>query len=210
MKNYYEILEIDKNASQEIIDKAYKTLVKKYHPDLQTSQEAKIKCEEKIKEINEAYDTINNPELRAEYDNMLSQKTDNSQKVEHNSVYEKPPQPSNSQNSAQESYEYKLKEELRRKYEQEQKIREQQEQQRQYQEVINKAYHDAYIQDLKNRGYKIRYKKTLNDYLRSGIALLIAIGIIFLILQLPFVKDYFHQLYLDNPVIRTFVDTFIK
>ena len=34
-KNYYDILEVNKNASQEIIEKAYKTLVKKYHPDLQ-------------------------------------------------------------------------------------------------------------------------------------------------------------------------------
>ncbi|MBO6244107.1 MAG: DnaJ domain-containing protein, partial [Clostridia bacterium] len=35
MKNYYEILEINENASQEIIEKVYKVLVKKYHPDLQ-------------------------------------------------------------------------------------------------------------------------------------------------------------------------------
>ena len=34
-ENYYEILEVNKNASPEIIEKAYKTLVKKYHPDLQ-------------------------------------------------------------------------------------------------------------------------------------------------------------------------------
>ena len=34
-KNYYKILEIDQDASEEIIEKAYKTLVKKYHPDLQ-------------------------------------------------------------------------------------------------------------------------------------------------------------------------------
>ena len=38
MKNYYEILEVDKNASQEVIEKAYKALAKKYHPDLQQSQ----------------------------------------------------------------------------------------------------------------------------------------------------------------------------
>ena len=35
MKNYYEILEVDSKASPEVIEKAYKTLVKKYHPDLQ-------------------------------------------------------------------------------------------------------------------------------------------------------------------------------
>ena len=55
MKNYYEILEVDKNASDEIIKVAYKALVKKYHPDLKEGN-AKINAEDKIKQINEAYD----------------------------------------------------------------------------------------------------------------------------------------------------------
>ena len=38
-ENYYDILEVSKNASPEIIEKAYKTLVKKYHPDLQKNEE---------------------------------------------------------------------------------------------------------------------------------------------------------------------------
>ena len=50
MKNYYELLEVDKNASKEVIDKAYKILVKKYHPDLQ-DESSKLKCEQKIKKI---------------------------------------------------------------------------------------------------------------------------------------------------------------
>ena len=39
MKDYYGILEVNEKASQEIIEKAYKTLVKKYHPDLYSSVE---------------------------------------------------------------------------------------------------------------------------------------------------------------------------
>ena len=38
-KNYYEILQVDKKASQEIIEKAYKLLAKKYHPDLREDVE---------------------------------------------------------------------------------------------------------------------------------------------------------------------------
>ena len=47
-KNYYDILEINRNASPEIIEKAYKTLVKKYHPDNGGDMEV-------MKAINEAY-----------------------------------------------------------------------------------------------------------------------------------------------------------
>ncbi|MBQ2938058.1 MAG: J domain-containing protein, partial [Clostridia bacterium] len=66
-KNYYDILEVNKNASPEIIEKAYKTLVKKYHPDLQENN-LKNKFEEKIKEINEAYEILSNSEKRKNYD----------------------------------------------------------------------------------------------------------------------------------------------
>ena len=71
MENYYKILEVDKDASQEIIEKAYKTLVKRYHPDLQTGID-KINSEEKIKKINEAYDILSDKEKRQNYDNKLN------------------------------------------------------------------------------------------------------------------------------------------
>lgn len=70
MKNYYEILEVDKNASKEIIDKAYRTLVKKYHPDLKEQNE-KNQAETKIKEINEAYDILSDELKRSEYNKTL-------------------------------------------------------------------------------------------------------------------------------------------
>ena len=41
MKDFYRILEVDRKASIDVIEKAYKVLAKKYHPDLQTTQEAK-------------------------------------------------------------------------------------------------------------------------------------------------------------------------
>ena len=72
MKNYYEILEVDKNASNEIIKNAYKTLVKKYHPDLNEDDE-KENAEEAIKKINEAYDVLSNPESKAKYDATLTE-----------------------------------------------------------------------------------------------------------------------------------------
>lgn len=70
MKNYYEILEVSENASNEVIEKAYKTLAKKYHPDMQHSNNLRF-AENKFKELTEAYETLSNPALRKQYDNKL-------------------------------------------------------------------------------------------------------------------------------------------
>ena len=67
MKNYYEILEVNKKASKEVIEKAYKVLIKKYHPDVQTSQR-RLEADRKTKEINEAYEVLSNDFLREQYD----------------------------------------------------------------------------------------------------------------------------------------------
>lgn len=68
MKNYYEILEVSQKASIEVIEKAYKALVKKYHPDGTKNKEI---TEEKIKSINEAYAVLSNEFLREQYDREI-------------------------------------------------------------------------------------------------------------------------------------------
>jgi curved DNA-binding protein CbpA len=69
MKTYYTILGIKENASPKEIKSAYKTLMKKYHPDVYKGD---LKQAEKISsEINVAYDVLGNPTSRAEYDQML-------------------------------------------------------------------------------------------------------------------------------------------
>ena len=73
MKNYYEILEVNQKTSKEVIEKAYKVLVKKYHPDLYTG-EKKQYAEKKIKEINEAYNILSDEFLREQYDNELEKR----------------------------------------------------------------------------------------------------------------------------------------
>ena len=65
-RDYYEVLGIAKDASPEEIKKAYRTLAKKYHPDVST--EPKEVAEAKFKEISEAYEVLSDPEKRSLYD----------------------------------------------------------------------------------------------------------------------------------------------
>ncbi|WP_411680949.1 J domain-containing protein [Clostridium thailandense] len=65
MDNYYEILGVDRNASQDEIKKAFRKLAKQHHPDV---NHGTSESEEKFKKINEAYNVLNKENLRKEYD----------------------------------------------------------------------------------------------------------------------------------------------
>ena len=76
MKNYYDELEVSHSASKEVIEKVYKVLAKKYHPDT-TKEIDKIAAEEKFKIISEAYEVLSNDEKRKKYDIELEQSNPN-------------------------------------------------------------------------------------------------------------------------------------
>ena len=67
-RDYYEILGVDRDASDNEIKKAFRRLARQHHPDLQSDPELKKKAEEKFKETNEAYEVLSNPESRKRYD----------------------------------------------------------------------------------------------------------------------------------------------
>lgn len=214
-ENYYDILEINKNASPEIIEKAYKTLVKKYHPDLQEN-DLKIKYEEKIKKINEAYEVLSDSEKRKNYDFILKndeisiddynnlyneninlkneinylknnlnnyKKNYNNNSINNNNI-------SNNNYASMNNIENKINQKINN--------------------AVNQAYYDAYIQDLKNRGYKIKYKKTLKDFLALILTILIIFSVGFILWNIPFTKNYLINLYNENLALQFIVNIFIN
>lgn len=178
-KNYYEILEVDKNASQEIIKKAYSTLAKRYHPDLQPP-EKKIKAEERFKLINEAYEILSNNELRSQYNNQL---IDNYvPKDLYNSIYEENIQlkkiineindaPINQSNNYKSNTSYDDFKNYQR-------------------QSINNTYNQTYNQ-VNNNEYYDSYsnKKNILDYLKNIFSIIFTIIIVILIWNTPIVKN---------------------
>ena len=64
-RDYYEVLGVDKNASEAEIKRAYRKVAKKYHPDMNPGDK---EAEEKFKEAAEAYEVLSDPEKKSKYD----------------------------------------------------------------------------------------------------------------------------------------------
>lgn len=222
-KNYYDILQINQNASPEIIEKAYKTLAKKYHPDLQEEVNKK-EAEEILKEINEAYEVLSNPDKKALYDQNL--KNEGISQEDYDKIYYQNEELkkeinnlknniSNTTTSSDINLNSFNKNSQQNQADIDKIIREEQEleykkRQLQYQEQIEQAreqaYHDAYIQDLKNRGYKIKYKKSFKNYLKGIFSIIILIVILILLWQIPFIKNFFIDIYENNQSLQNLIN----
>ncbi|RLA17167.1 MAG: J domain-containing protein, partial [Gammaproteobacteria bacterium] len=65
-QDYYSVMGVDRDASQDEIKRAYKKLARKYHPDVSKDPDA----EARFKEVGEAYQVLKDPEKRAAYDQV--------------------------------------------------------------------------------------------------------------------------------------------
>ncbi|MBS3765797.1 molecular chaperone DnaJ [Candidatus Bipolaricaulota bacterium] len=66
-KDYYDVLGVDEDASEDEIKKAYRKKAKKYHPDMNPDLDQE-EAEEKFKEVTEAYEVLSDPDKKAQYD----------------------------------------------------------------------------------------------------------------------------------------------
>ncbi len=186
MKNYYEILEVDKNASYEIIEKAYKTLAKKYHPDLQNSD----KSQNKMQQINEAYEILSNDFKRREYDEKLQKQ--NVSIEEYNKIIQ--------ENN-------KLRRDLQRITASNNEMNSNQ--------IDGLQFVRRYYRQMKKvSGQQIQYnqnKKKISIEKIKGLIIyvLVIIAIILVLAVVPISRNFFVNLYNTNTVIKMIVDIII-
>ena len=218
-QNYYEILEVNKNASPEIIEKAYKTLVKKYHPDLQ-QDENKNKYEEKIKKINEAYDILSDPEKRKKYD--LNLKNTEISINDYNSLYQENINLKNNLNILKEKLNYLNN--IQNNYEiNNLNYNNLENNKNNYSEnflnnnLNSNKNNENYYKNTKNNYnnyYNLKlnklfnFKKRLKDLLALIITILIFIFIFFILWHIPFTKNYLIKLYNENSILQFFINLF--
>lgn len=208
-KTLYEILEVSENASGEIIEKAYKTLAKKYHPDLQEEANKK-QAEAMMKKINEAYEILGNEEKRSRYDGELAEKR-NMEEMQRQNVnqnyqgYNMQYQDNAVNNVNSANYDYE-KERLRY----ERKLQEEElKQRRKMQEDLNREYNNAYENYLRSLGYRIKHRWT-KENTRDLLITIGVIVVVFIILWfIPPTHDWMVNFYESNPIIKTFIDIII-
>ena len=189
MKNYYEILEVDKNASEEVIEKAYKTLAKKYHPDLQNNSN----CQDKMRQINEAYEILSNDFKRREYDEKIKRQSVSIE--EYNRIIQ--------ENN-------RLKKDLKRVVNQ----REMSQNQGRLEEMsIMQRYYEQIKKATKQPQMRYEKKKTkisLEKIKKIVIYIAILIGIGLVLAIVPFTRKFFINLYNNNVIIKLLVDTIVE
>lgn len=189
MKDYYEILEVNEKASSEIIEKAYKTLVKKYHPDLYSTVEKK-QAEKKLKDINEAYQILSDSFLRSQYDlELQKEKNRNQEQEKEKKQADKNPQHEEDEQEKESRFRNK-KNNSNPKY------------------VRNKSNVGTIfgiidlVQEIwKNKPQGIEKKKmNQKDWLAIGLTIIAVMIIGVLLWFIPFTNGWMRQLLFENPI----------
>ena len=203
MITYYEILEVSRMASKEVITKAYKVLVRKYHPDLEQDEGKKEEAKEKMVRINEAYETLSDDEKRKKYDDTIAileekeriakekerqqSKTQNINNNRNINVNKNTVDVNNNINNIDNrnnlNNDTKLQEEMQRAEEEIQMHK---------QNIVNKMYED-YYNTLRRMGYKVVTVRPLKERIKAYVIAGIVILLLILIYNIPFIRGFIYS-----------------
>lgn len=209
MSNLYEILEVSEKASKEVIEKAYKVLAKKYHPDLQKEGD-KENAEIKMKQINEAYEILSDDERRNQYDIELQEKREEARKKEIENevkknikVQEVEKNIYNKEEGKIENYKNNLnRDEVKTKNDQKENMKI-------LQNEIQRAYANAYNDYLRSLGYKIKQPWTLKRFIELLKVLTIITIIIAIIWFFPPTNKLIINFYEQNVILKAIINIIV-
>lgn len=188
MKDYYGILEVNEKASQEIIEKAYRTLVKKYHPDIYSSVE-KREAEKKLKDINEAYNILSDNFLRSQYDLELQKQVQASRNIPEEN------RQTNQQNATPRSNKNTLGN--RRKKSKTEYIRNRSDVGTVF--GLLDLIKDLWVNKLEKRERK---KMNKTDWLAIGLTIVVLLIMGVILWFIPFTNGWMRQLLFENPIFN--------
>lgn len=203
MITYYEILEVSRMASKEVITKAYKVLVRKYHPDLEQDEGKKEEAKEKMVRINEAYETLSDDEKRKKYDDTIAileekeriakekerqqSKTQNINNNRNINVNKNTVDVNNNINNIDNRNNLNndtiLQEEMQRAEEEIQMHK---------QNIVNQMYED-YYNTLRRMGYKVVTVRPLKERIKAYVIAGIVILLLILIYNIPFIRGFIYS-----------------
>lgn len=203
MITYYEILEVSRMASKEVITKAYKVLVRKYHPDLEQDEGKKEEAKEKMVRINEAYETLSDDEKRKKYDDTIAileengriakekerqqsktQNINNNRNINVNkNTVDVNTNINNIDNRNNLNNDTKLQEEMQRAEEEIQMHK---------QNIVNQMYED-YYNTLRRMGYKVVTVRPLKERMKAYLIAGIVIILLILIYNIPFIRGFIYS-----------------
>lgn len=210
-KTYYDILEVSRYATDEVINRAHKVLVKRYHPDVQKDSESRKKAAEEMVKVNEAYEVLSDKNKKAKYDKKLEleeQRKNMQNSSNRYSTYNTNNRSSKKNNSninrnagqnVNKSMVNIQNNQAEEEIERQRRLIEMQG------DAIRENMRQQYYNQLRSMGYTIKEPFSWKKAKRIVILIIALIVINFLIFNIPFLANLMSDLEFSNPILAIFI-----
>lgn len=210
-KTYYDILEVSRYATDEVINRAHKVLVKRYHPDVQKDSESRKKAAEEMVKVNEAYEVLSDKDKKAKYDKKLEleeqrknmQNSSNGYGVYNTNNRSSKKNNSNINRNAGQNVNKSMvniqNNQAEEEIERQRRLIEMQG------DAIRENMRQQYYNQLRSMGYTIKEPFSWKKAKRITILIIALIVINFLIFNIPFLANLMSDLEFSNPILAIFI-----
>lgn len=211
-KTYYDILEVSRYATDEVINRAHKVLVKRYHPDVQKDSESRKKAAEEMVKVNEAYEILSDKDKKAKYDKKLELEEQRKNMQNASNTYgvyntnNRRPNKNNASNTRKNGQQHVNQSMVNIQNSQTQEEIERQRRLIEMQgDAIRENMRQQYYNQLRSMGYTIKEPFSWKKAKRIVILIVALIVINFLIFNIPFLSNLMSELEFSNPILAIFI-----